>query len=482
MTGSNEPEPDRNHEYDLVIQYPAGRPMALSEHYSSWPGEFRKSFWLLAALFVPLACQLALCIEAFTSIRVVFRGAAFGFSLLALVVHRNRRSHVENYPPRSLAIAILLIVFLGIANPESAGLLASLATIAFYAAVISPVFWVPKLRITPVTLRYIGWAMFLFQATSATFGVLQAYYPGRFQPALSDVVENSEFGTDAYSIQLASGEQSIRPMGLTDMPGGAGVAGYQAFVFGLAICLCEGSRLRFMGLGGITAGLFCIYLSQIRSLLILAAIVLIAAVFVLIASRQAIAAARLAVIGGGLFVGAFFWAFAVGGEDMQERFASLLDEKPGEVYYENRGRFLESTFTEVLPDYPFGAGLGRWGMMHHYFGRRSGVSSIWAEIQITGWAIDGGALLLIAYVGAVYMAMRQSLKASKVPSDPWLQRFAMIIVAYDIGLLVQTLGSVPFSSQMGLEFWLLNTAIFVCAAQTICNRRPSLEVDRRAAF
>jgi hypothetical protein len=324
--------------------------------------------------------------------------------------------------------------------------------------------------------------MFLFQLTSASFGVLQVYFPGQYQPALSDVVANSEYGLDAYSIELANGEQSIRPMGLTDMPGGAGVAGYQAFVFGLAIYLCEKSILRFMGLGGIATGLFCIYLSQIRSLLILAAVVLIAAVFVLMASRQTIAATRLAVIGGGLFVGAFLWAFAVGGEDMRERFASLLEEKPAEVYHQNRGKFLESTFTQDLPEYPLGAGLGRWGMMYHYFGSRSGASSIWAEIQITGWVLDGGALLLIAYIGAVYLATRQSLKASKLPADPWLQRFAMIIVAYDIGLLVQTLGSIPFSSQMGLEFWLLNTAIFVCAAQTLRNKRPSFGIDRRVTF
>jgi hypothetical protein len=466
----------------LATQYLSGRPLASAENRSSWIGEFRKSFWLLAALFVPLACQLALCIEALAPIRVVFRGAAFGFSLLALVVHLSRPQLVKKYPPKTVAVFILLVVFLGMVNPGSAGLLACIATIGFYAAVVSPVFWVTKLRITPDTLRYIGWAMFLFQATSASFGILQVYFPGRFQPALSDVVETSQFGTDAYSIQLASGEQSIRPMGLTDMPGGAGVAGYQAFVFGLAIYLCEKSIFRFMGLGGIATGLFCIYLSQIRSLLILSAVVLIAAVFVLIVSRQSIAATRLAIIGSGLFVGAFFWAFAVGGDDMRDRFASLLEEKPVEVYQQNRGKFLESTFTEVLPDYPLGAGLGRWGMMYHYFGRRSGVASIWAEIQITGWVLDGGALLLLAYIGAVFLAIRQSLKVSRLPSDPWLQRFAMTIVAYDIGLLVQTLGSVPFSSQMGLEFWLLNTAIFVCAAQTLSNKRSSFRIDRRAPF
>jgi len=442
----------------------------------SWKAELSQSFWLLAALFVPLACQLALCIEAFVSIRVVLRASAFGFSLLALVVLSNRRQLVANYSPKTTGVFILLILVLGAANPSSAGLLGSAGTFAFYLAIISPVFWVTRLRVSPDTLRYIGWAMFLFQATSAFFGILQVYYPGRFQPALSDVIVNSQFGLDAYRISLASGADSIRPMGLTDMPGGAGVAGYQAFVFGLAIYLCEKSVFRFLGLGGITAGLFCIYLSQIRSLLILAAVVLAVAVCLLIASRQMKAATRLAIVGGGLFVGAFFWAYAVGGENMSSRFASLIEEKPAEVYQQNRGRFLQHTILETLPEYPLGAGLGRWGMMYYYFGRHSGVESIWAEIQWTGWVLDGGALLLFAYVYAIFLAMRITLRASKIQSDPWLQRFAMIVFAYDVGIFAQTFGSVPFSSQIGLEFWLLNTAIFVCGYQTVDRNRSRIPV------
>ena len=37
-------------------------------------------------------------------------------------------------------------------------------------------------------------------------------------------------------------------------------------------------------------------------------------------------------------------------------------------YQENRGIFLTYTLQELLYEYPFGAGIGRWGMMSAYFG------------------------------------------------------------------------------------------------------------------
>ena len=34
--------------------------------------------------------------------------------------------------------------------------------------------------------------------------------------------------------------------------------------------------------------------------------------------------------------------------------------RPGQVYYENRGRFLEDAIFKTLPDAPFGEGLAEW--------------------------------------------------------------------------------------------------------------------------
>ena len=106
---------------------------------------------------------------------------------------------------------------------------------------------------------------------------------------------------------------------------------------------------------------------------------------------------------GALVVASFTWAVAVGGESVVERFQSILDVGVVQSYQENRGIFLSYTLQELLYEYPFGAGIGRWGMMTAYFGDPTNwqFPSLWAEIQPTGWLYDGGILLWVFYGGAI---------------------------------------------------------------------------------
>jgi hypothetical protein len=52
-------------------------------------------------------------------------------------------------------------------------------------------------------------------------------------------------------------------------------------------------------------------------------------------------------------------------------------------------------------------------------------------------------------------------------SDPWLSGWAMLIVAYDMAMLASTFGAIPFIGQAGLEFWLLNAAVYAAGRQVI---------------
>jgi hypothetical protein len=99
-----------------------------------------------------------------------------------------------------------------------------------------------------------------------------------------------------------------------------------------------------------------------------------------------------------LVVATFTWAVAIGGESTLERLSSLVSDRADAVYQQNRGHFLEDTINVLLPQYPLGAGLGRWGMMNSYFGDKSNplTQQIWVEIQWTGWLLDGGVPLIIA--------------------------------------------------------------------------------------
>ena len=69
-----------------------------------------------------------------------------------------------------------------------------------------------------------------------------------------------------------------------------------------------------------------------------------------------------------LLVVTFSWAVAVGGQSISDRFSSIADGSISQTFQQNRGIFITYTFEELLLQYPFGAGVGRWGMMNVYFG------------------------------------------------------------------------------------------------------------------
>jgi hypothetical protein len=85
------------------------------------------------------------------------------------------------------------------------------------------------------------------------------------------------------------------------------------------------------------------------------------------------------------------------------------------------------------------------------------------EIQWTGWLLDGGVPLMIAYVVGL---MKACLTAWKIAICRQLGDFKFwggLIFAYNIGALAITFNYPLFISQSGMEFWLLNTALFVAA-------------------
>jgi hypothetical protein len=342
-----------------------------------------------------------------------------------------------------------------------------------YAAIFAPLFWVSRLKITLKGFRWLIFLLWGFHTLSSIFGVLQVYYPGQFQPYLSTAIQNAQYGGENLLITLANGAQVYRPMGLTDRPGGAAMAGFYALLLGVGIALHERNAiLRVACIGSAALGLFCIYLSEVRSVLVFAGVCLVCLAVVL--TRQGKFGRLTAMVGGStaLALATFTWAIAVGGESTVERFSSLFASRADAVYYENRGQFLEHTLKFLLPQHPLGAGLGRWGMMNNYFGDNSNplTQPIWVEIQWTGWLLDGGVPLIIAYVAALYFACRT---AWQIAMSRQLGEFALwggLIFAYNIGTLAITFNYPLFIGQGGMEFWLLNTSLFVAAYHSWMER------------
>jgi hypothetical protein len=423
--------------------------------------------WIVGFVLLHLCCQLLLLIPALSGVRVIIRMAAFGVSLGFLVLIPSTRAW--RTPLRTCALCIIALLGLEFFHPEGSGLLAALASIMLNLAVLAPIFWVPRTGTTAANLQRLITLFWLFYTISAVLGVLQAYFPGRFQPPLSAVLAaNGQDLLGALQIQLASGERVFRPMGLTDSPGGAAFAGLYAVLLGTGMILLPKPPFwgaRVAAVGSMFAGMMCLYLCQIRSLVVMAGVCVITLLFLLLISGRISRLFGLLATVGVVVPSAFAFAFALGGKSMTERLTTLIEADPGTVYYANRGRFLEVTLTRYLPVYPLGAGLGRWGMVHAYFGNFA--DSLWAEIQWTAWLFDGGLAMIFLYLAAIIFASWGCLKIAlgRVgKAEPSLSLWGAVLVAYNVGAVAACFNYPIFGGTGGVEFWLLNMAV-LCAAQ-----------------
>ncbi|MFL5539245.1 MAG: hypothetical protein ACJ8J0_09640 [Longimicrobiaceae bacterium] len=418
--------------------------------------------WFVVTLLV---CQVALLVPELSPVRLLVRVVAFGGSLALLATVRGARR--ARHPAYTLAALTLLVVAVAVFHPETTNLVAGAAQAALYASVLAPVFWVPRLHLDTRVLRQTVLILWAFHTLSAALGVLQVYYPGSFQPPVSSIIAAKGKGyVQSLMIVTASGARVFRPMGLTDIPGGASISGLYAVLFGAGFFLTRrtawwmAATITSMGLG-----MTALYLSQVRAVLVMTGISL--AVMVAILARRG-DVARLGMLGtvaGMVFAGGYLAALALAGPSVARRMASLTVARPGTVYYNERGHFLIDAFTRLLPEAPFGRGLGHWGMTASYFGRND-PGQVWVEIQWAGWIVDGGAPLALLYcvtiVAALAMAWR--IASGREPrSAPDLPFWGAVVLAQGIGAFALTFSYPIFLSQPGMEFWLLNACLFAAA-------------------
>jgi hypothetical protein len=435
-------------------------------------------------VILEIVCQLALLSSTLAPFRIVFRTAVFGASLGFLFVLPGQG---KLHPAAKAAFVVMTILAVSLLNPGINNATSATAQFALYLAILAPLFWVSRLRIDLAEMRRVIFLLWAFQFVSSIFGLLQVYFPGRFQFAISTVVQGNGAGyLGMLQFQNAYGQTVYRPMGLTDTPGGAAAAGFFAVLFAAAFFLLERRRwMRCLYGGAMLVGMAAIYLSQVRVMLVME-IVCVLAFLTLMSWRAAQVSnpmpgrrrggRHLAYLTGLLalaVVGGFTWAVAVGGTAITERVNSLTTENPTEVYQKNRGQFLTYTLEEVLPEYPLGAGPGRWGMMFYYFGNSSDgkAPALWSEIQWTGWLYDGGVPLVLAYTLALVLAFRSAYQIALNRSSAELATFAALVFAYGIGVLASTFDGNYFVSGGGLDFWMLNALLFNAAYHIL--RRPA---------
>jgi hypothetical protein len=120
---------------------------------------------------------------------------------------------------------------------------------------------------------------------------------------------------------------------------------------------------------------------------------------------------------------------------------------------------LEVTFGEMFTNAPLGAGLGRWGMAAGYFGAAAASQTLWAEIQFTGWMIDGGIVLIALYCGALLVTGISQYRVAMIRQHPRLAQCGAVVLAADFGTAALIFSFTPFVTQVGIQYWFLAGAL-----------------------
>ncbi len=428
------------------------------------PAEREADFWIRWFIIIQVVTQLAI-ISPLGSARTLIRMAAFGCSLVFLVMVRGKSTA---HPARTAALVVFVILGLAVFHPTAAAPPAALAQMGLYLAVLAPLFWVPRLTVAGRTLRTVLVILWVFHSVGSVVGVLQVYFPGRFQPNLSPVILSLGKGyAESLMITTSGGVRVFRPMGLTDVPGGAGSSGFYAVVLGIGMFLTVKRRwLSIAAIGTVLLGMMCLYLAQVRALMVITGVSIVAVTGILALRRDYKRLSGFGVVLLVVVVVSFRSAVSLARQSVETRVGSLGQGTPGQVYDRNRGQFLSQAFNELLPEYPLGAGIGRWGMMNSYFGDPHDPNpGLWAEIQWTGWVFDGGAPLILAYVAALLVTLWTTLRVARWRSrdDPTLSLWGAVILGYSIGSCALTFSYPVFLSQTGMEFWFLNGVVFAAA-------------------
>jgi hypothetical protein len=419
--------------------------------------------WGFAELFIISQTVLPaiLILPGTQSVRLPIRVSSFLLPLAAFVWWNvNSQIHVRASRAQSWLFAVMFLLALMLFHPQTPSFTGGLAHLAVYFAVMTPLFWAPAFVKTPEQLARILWILLICSGVNAMVGVLQVYDPQRWLPAEFSRVSLAGVGLGPVSYVGPDGRLIVRPPGLFDTPGSvAGPAAYAALlglVFAVS-ALPAWKRLLSLAFAG--AGLAAIYLSQVRISLVIAVAMMV--VYAIVSARQGRLgrATQFAILAGGLMVGAFMLAVTLGGQTVVERILTLTANDPITVYQGARGVQLQVTFGQMFTDAPFGAGLGRWGMASGYFGTGSAASSLWAEIQFTGWMIDGGVLMIALYVGALIVTAMAQYRVARAHQFSRLAQCGVVILAADLGTAAMIFSFTPFVAQVGIQYWFLAGAL-----------------------
>jgi hypothetical protein len=397
--------------------------------------------WSWAEVFVAiqLLLGLVLFLPGAQSYRTVVRAFPYVISGAALIYYFQRGTGERLPASTKWLVAGLALLVVNLLH-STTHWLAGIGQIVFQLCIAAPAFWMGRAVRSEAHLMRVLWVLFVASALSSALGILQVYYPETFLPPEFSVLAQSLNPEAIRSLTYigADGREIIRPPGFSDMPGGAAVAGLTTMILGLALAVRRKQRVLMIAgcLIAAAVGMTALYLTHVRSLSLVAGVVLV--------------------------IGAYAWAVAVGGQALADRFIPLVNEGVFRAFDENRGIFLRHTLAETLYDYPLGAGLGRWGMMNVMFRDPTlwEAPPIHVEIQATGWLLDGGVPMWLLYGGAIVIALRTSYRVAARAASASLQDAATLVLCMQLTIFGLCFTGPMFNTQLGILFWAITGGLF----------------------
>ena len=408
--------------------------------------------------------------------RLYIRIASFALSFATLLwwatasAKTSRPHRAQPWIVGSMAYVVVMLL-----HPLTSSTLAGLAQFVLYLSVIAPIFWARSFVRTPEHLARLMALLLICNGLNALVGVLQVYDPARWMPPeMSRIMSESLYGLGTVTYRGPDGRLIVRPPGLFDTPGAVAGPGMYAALLGLVFASSAIAWWkRLASVAASFAGIAAIYLSQVRVSLVVAILMFAAYFSVLMAQERKSRAMVFGGVAAAIVVGTFSFALMLGGESIAERTFTLLAQDPVALYAGSRGGQLSYTFGEILQQYPMGAGLGRWGMIGVYFGTAatSRVEQLWVEIQVAGWAIDGGLVLLILSVGALVVTLASEAAIARTDPDARVRACAAVVLAANLGTAALIFTFTPFVTQIGVQFWFLAGALHGLVASRSPARR-----------
>ena len=426
--------------------------------------------WFVLVLFL---LNGLLLLPGMQSFRFAIRSAPYVASLAAFL-WRKRGQKLPAAPGAIAMQVVLMVLALSLLHPRTQAV-AGVAQVVFQFAIICPAFWAADFAESDKRLVRLLMLIFVCNAIGSATGILQIYWPDHFLPTAFSATAGTDW-VSSMTFIAPDGRVLMRPPGLSDLPGGAANAGSIAAVLGFAFGSLRSTPLwlRAVCLGSAATGIATLYLTQVRSLALMTVLGMLVLAMLAMGKGRIWNRAWIAGAGAVLVAGSFLWAVAVGGENVRDRFLNMGDQGVVSSYESSRGWFWNYTFGEALTAHPFGAGLGRWGMMENYFGDKSrhDAPTLWAEIQLTGWLYDGGVPMWAAYGSGLLLSMFFILRmATSHAYGEALQFAAALIFCINLNVIGASFTGPSFNTTMGMAYWMLTAVLYGAARkQAACKQ------------